>query len=914
MQEFLPSNGEYYNDAQLRAWNHNNGYYTPHPMFNENVWAQQQMMNAQNQQFSAARMGDTGGGTGTWPANPHSQLGYVQHPSVANPSQMSNGTINGVYSSKMSQNYAATQMTYNAPSSNTVLNQYPPTNYIDPYGMHSSQAAAMHQQRMIQAMSKGSLGPVASYHQTLSKNSRALPYPTNPQVIVMNKRMYSSTALNAMNPTANQYTPQQIQMYPSYDVPNNTNNMQRLARLKQQQAAYQYVQQQEQQQQQMQQQSLSTSTLPSASTTTTVTSQQEQATVPQQVQSNVVVANNQQSSTQPSRMSSSTPDPVSNYIAPTPPATPYNSQHDGKLSANTNNSARREDIRITLPLPNAVVVSPFQVPHDNNSPKENPLEFDLRGDIYNKLKATQDYDIQLKFYSKEDLTQAPFWPNCVSITVNCQPLHPERKYHSLYFKQFCKQGVNQLIITTTGCILKHNFNLNVAADGTFGDGIEPMQTKLPLKCPISLQRIGLPARGRHCTHIQCYDLHSFLILNCERIVWLCPLCTKHLTHDILEVDQSLWSILDNKASEDIDDILMDIHGNWKPLINRMLKYLSHTQQQQYQQHQQYSTIKDESTTNPLYTITNASTPLLNEYNVKTSMKYQQLTPNTSLPTVQSWQMNLPSPYSPSLHQSENISLFSVQQSPLQHQQFTSPVSNPGTPSMLHGTEYSTVPCLSNHHPPGSVNSITDALCPGESNDRRLTPGPPSVGTSKVPYHQNGFPHTPHTPSMMPSTPNPLSAPATPQTAGPRSVAPLPNNILSTTSMSSTEYQTDQTQQSMPTLPNDIQQQQEFHFYDSHPTNNIKLNEPASNQDLTSNATNTEQKDLKTIHSDLDAYFNDTNNFTDDITSDLLDDIDDLAETYLGSSTTTPNITTADDLLINLLCSDDVISSTSTTQS
>lgn len=66
----------------------------------------------------------------------------------------------------------------------------------------------------------------------------------------------------------------------------------------------------------------------------------------------------------------------------------------------------------------------------------------------------------------------------------------------------------------------------------------------------------------------------------------------------------------------------------------------------------------------------------------------------------------------------------------QSQIFTSPLSNPGTPHQIHsngefnGTAEFGVPY--HHGAPGSVNSLTDALCPsgGDTTDRQMTPGPP----------------------------------------------------------------------------------------------------------------------------------------------------------------------------------------------
>lgn len=48
--------------------------------------------------------------------------------------------------------------------------------------------------------------------------------------------------------------------------------------------------------------------------------------------------------------------------------------------------------------------------------------------------------------------------------------------------------------------------------------------QVSLKCPITFKKIVLPARGHDCKHIQCFDLESYLQLNCERGSWRCPVC------------------------------------------------------------------------------------------------------------------------------------------------------------------------------------------------------------------------------------------------------------------------------------------------------------------------------------------------------------------------------------------------------
>ncbi|CAF1035791.1 unnamed protein product [Rotaria sordida] len=247
------------------------------------------------------------------------------------------------------------------------------------------------------------------------------------------------------------------------------------------------------------------------------------------------------------------------------------------------------------------------------------------------------------------------------------------------------------------------------------------------------------------------------------------------------------------------------------------------------------------------------------------------TPNSYVPAQQ-----LPPPSTSSIPQDHPMY---AQTSPttLSHHQsqiFTSPLSNPGTPHQIHsngefnGTAEFGVPY--HHGAPGSVNSLTDALCPsGDTNDRQMTPGPPSVGTPRVAPHQYSFPHTPltpqtinnqntnpHTPVMMPPTPNPLSAPPTPLTR-PRSSS-------------------DQTQ----FISNHIQQYEQ--------------NKSMNNVD------------------DLAAYLKDPTNvyLTDDVSSTFFDDIDALADTYLGQQSNNQqqaNVdnNSAEDILLNFLCSDDL---------
>jgi len=149
----------------------------------------------------------------------------------------------------------------------------------------------------------------------------------------------------------------------------------------------------------------------------------------------------------------------------------------------------------------------------------------------------------------------------------------------------------------------------------------------------------------------------------------------------------------------------------------------------------------------------SNTPSLNEEPI---VKYQPIPPSSLNLPVQQQRVCIPPPstaYYPSVYSTSNpyvpaqqlpppSSITSIPQdhpmytqtspSTLSHHQsqiFTSPLSNPGTPHQLHsngefnGTAEFGVPY--HHGAPGSVNSLTDALCPsGDTTDRQMTPGPP----------------------------------------------------------------------------------------------------------------------------------------------------------------------------------------------
>ncbi|KAJ8379264.1 hypothetical protein SKAU_G00000420 [Synaphobranchus kaupii] len=310
---------------------------------------------------------------------------------------------------------------------------------------------------------------------------------------------------------------------------------------------------------------------------------------------------------------------------PTPPMTPGSSMppymspgHDVKspflpdIKPNMNSlqppptGNPSDDLRLTFPVRDGVVLEPFRLEH--NLAVSNHV-FQLRDSVYKTLMLRPDLELQFKCYHHEDRQMNTNWPASVQVSVNATPLTIERgdnktSHKPLYLKQVCQPGRNTIQITVTACCCSHLFVLQLVhrpsvrsvlqglmkkrllpaehcvtkikrnfssgtIPGTPGlngeDGVEQTAIRVSLKCPITFRRIQLPARGHDCRHIQCFDLESYLQLNCERGTWRCPVCNKTALLEGLEVDQYMLGILIYIQNSEYEEITIDPVCSWKPV-------------------------------------------------------------------------------------------------------------------------------------------------------------------------------------------------------------------------------------------------------------------------------------------------------------------------------------------------------------
>eukprot|EP00668_Euglena_longa_P034174 GGOE01043933.1.p2 GENE.GGOE01043933.1~~GGOE01043933.1.p2 ORF type:complete len:260 (+),score=37.07 GGOE01043933.1:28-807(+) len=88
-----------------------------------------------------------------------------------------------------------------------------------------------------------------------------------------------------------------------------------------------------------------------------------------------------------------------------------------------------------------------------------------------------------------------------------------------------------------------------------------------LTCPLSFLRMAVPARGRHCRHLQCFDLSAFLeacLSKTGRRSCKCPLCPVQLRLSSLVVDDFIADIL-RVAGPAATRVQLLPDGTWRPL-------------------------------------------------------------------------------------------------------------------------------------------------------------------------------------------------------------------------------------------------------------------------------------------------------------------------------------------------------------
>lgn len=94
-----------------------------------------------------------------------------------------------------------------------------------------------------------------------------------------------------------------------------------------------------------------------------------------------------------------------------------------------------------------------------------------------------------------------------------------------------------------------------------------------LRCPISLERIVLPARGVTCEHLRCFDLHAFVSVNRQtsniNLRWMCPICSKIILPEDLVIDTFIKEIVVGTPSSEVQILIHPGTAEWKLIESKV---------------------------------------------------------------------------------------------------------------------------------------------------------------------------------------------------------------------------------------------------------------------------------------------------------------------------------------------------------
>lgn len=90
------------------------------------------------------------------------------------------------------------------------------------------------------------------------------------------------------------------------------------------------------------------------------------------------------------------------------------------------------------------------------------------------------------------------------------------------------------------------------------------ESRISLRCPLTVCRIKTPVRGVDCLHPQCVDLVAFLGFSNRTSIWQCPVCMKPLKFGDLLVDDKMKDILE-KTNEDVDQVRLFPDDTFVPI-------------------------------------------------------------------------------------------------------------------------------------------------------------------------------------------------------------------------------------------------------------------------------------------------------------------------------------------------------------
>lgn len=103
-----------------------------------------------------------------------------------------------------------------------------------------------------------------------------------------------------------------------------------------------------------------------------------------------------------------------------------------------------------------------------------------------------------------------------------------------------------------------------SSDNADDDDIATTIVRVSLLCPLVKFRMRYPAKGKNCSHLQCFDGAAYISLNEKKPAWNCPVCNRPLYYDDLLLDQYFLDVLQNEQlSPNCQEVQLLVDGSWK---------------------------------------------------------------------------------------------------------------------------------------------------------------------------------------------------------------------------------------------------------------------------------------------------------------------------------------------------------------
>ncbi|KAL9644137.1 hypothetical protein ABK040_005602 [Willaertia magna] len=119
------------------------------------------------------------------------------------------------------------------------------------------------------------------------------------------------------------------------------------------------------------------------------------------------------------------------------------------------------------------------------------------------------------------------------------------------------------ILKTTSVLLNRDFTkeINNNSGNNKEEEIIESDEVVPLRDPLELTRITVPAKGKHCVHRSCFELQTFLVFGHNSKGWNCPRCDKPIYFKDLVVDPLMTRVL-KEVPEEVEKILLKGDGTY----------------------------------------------------------------------------------------------------------------------------------------------------------------------------------------------------------------------------------------------------------------------------------------------------------------------------------------------------------------